>query len=374
MFTRMVVTGDLLRPRQNGRDGWDSGTSQHIAWLWSLIAQPAKLAGCDASMLSWNPGLDSRHGVFFDTPRLYQAAGEELGYEGWTRLISSEAFPGSPASEMILDHVADALVVGYEMPDAQIAALARAQVPFIDVVLHPVRFFDDLIFALRSNVPAIHEALVQTALSPSQIQQQAALIRAKSAWLPRPEPALPPGTALIVGQMEKDRSLARKGGGFHDLSDHLARLHELCADHPKVLFKPHPYMKGENTVCRQAVRKLPTVQHTTINFYLLMCQTEVEHVVALNSSCLIEAPYFGKSSEALIPFLYDFDNAAPRGDGNPGAPVPQNGTWIEPGFWHRVLTGEKTAETASPVLAPANRLRRSMNADWGYGFIEKVVA
>ena len=65
---------------------------------------------------------------------------------------------------------------------------------------------------------------------------------------------------------------------------------------------------------------------------------------------------------------------APQGDGNPGSPLPLNGTWIEPAFWHRVLTGETTAVPASPALIPANRLRRSMNADWGYGFIEKVVA
>jgi hypothetical protein len=375
MFTRMVVTGDLLRPRPSGRGGWDSATGQHISWLWSLIMGPAKLAGCDASMLAWDAGIDSRHGVFFDTPRLYKAAGEELGVDGWARLIGSETFPDSPASEMILDHVADALVVGYEMPDAQIATLARAQVPFIDVILHPVRFLDDLVFALRTNVPAIHEVLRQTALSPSRIHQQVALIRAKSTWLGRPEPSLPPGTALIVGQVGTDRALAKKEGGFHDLGEHLARLHQLCADHPKVLFKPHPYVPGDNTTCRQAIKKLPTIQSTTINFYHLMCQSEVEHVVALNSSCLVEAPYFGKTSEALVPFLYDFDNDAPQGDGLPGAAVPQMGSWIEPAFWHRVLTGEATTDSVSPMMPiPANRLRRSMNADWGYSFIEKVVA
>lgn len=372
MYTRMVVTGDLWRPFLINRR-WESATYRNIRWLWSLISGPARLAGCDSSMLAWDPGMDPRQGIFFDTPRLYQALGEEISMPGWARLAGSSTLVDSPASEMLLEHVADALVVGYEMSDSQVDILAAAQVPFIDIILHPVRFLDDLVFAMRTNVPAIHEVLRQMAVSESEIRQKAALIRAKVAWMARPEPPLAPGTALVVGQVPADRALARKDGTFHELDEHLARLHQLCTDHPKVLYKAHPLATGDNTAGNQAMKKLPTVQHTTINFYHLMCQSEVEHVVALNSSCLIEAPYFDKSSEALIPFLYNFDEGVPRGDGRPGAAVPLNGNWIEPDFWRRVLTGESKTERPMEA-APANRLRRTMNADWGYGFIEKVVA
>jgi hypothetical protein len=185
----------------------------------------------------------------------------------------------------------------------------------------------------------------------------------------------PPGTALILGQVETDRAVAKSDGSFHTLGDHLARLHELCCDHPKVLFKAHPYVQDRNKPpCRETIRKLPAIQMIDGNFYHLLCQPEIVRIVALNSSGLIEAPYFGKTAEALIPFLYDFGEAPPQGKGWPGAAMPQRGSWIEPWFWQSVLAGDAHAPEAATARGPANRLRRTMNADWGYSYIERVIS
>ncbi|MGI4943945.1 MAG: hypothetical protein ACRYHQ_25865, partial [Janthinobacterium lividum] len=66
-----------------------------------------------------------------------------------------------------------------------------------------------------------------------------------------------------------------------------------------------------------------------------------------------------------------YGEEGPAGDGRPGQPVPQDGHWTSAAFWRELLHGERAGVATGRV---ANRLRRSMNADWGYGFIEKVVA
>lgn len=373
-FSRVVVTGDLLRPFPVGGE-WESATWKNIRWLHAVLGPALRANGHQATTLAWDDRGPTGVCHHFDTPSLYRRLGSGCSTDAWAHLAQRPAAPAELV-EAMREPVTDALVIGYEMPTVMVDALRQLGRPFIDVVLHPLRFLPDLVFALRTNVPTYHRFIQSRRLRDSVVAQQAGLIQAKAAWMNRPVALLPPGSVLLLGQVAGDRAMVKPAGGFASLEEHLDRLHALCCEHPCVLFKPHPY-EAEGTGARRAVGRLPAIIHTDANFYHLLAQPEIEGVVALNSSGLVEARAFGRWSESLIPALYDFDSGHPPTGTGAGAPIAQTPDWIEPGFWRGLLSGKEapppTDDGAQPTWAP-NRLRRSMNADWGYSFIEKVIA
>lgn len=387
-FERIVITGDLMRPFPLG-DAWISATSKNIRWLRHVLNPALQSTGLPISMLAWDERMQRHEGRCFDAPvvasRLIEgSAGDALNptrsLEAWAAWTERRPVDAG-FIEALAPEVEGALVIGYEMPPALIDALQTLGRPFVDVVLHPVRFMPDLIFALRTNVAHWHEMFLRHRLQESAIVQQASLIAAKAAWMAPPE-SLTPGSALVLGQVGIDRAVV-SGGRFVSLADHLPTLHALCVDHPLVLFKPHPYGVGQDRSA-QAVAAFPAIRRTQANFYHLVAQPEIETVVALNSSGLHEARYFGKEARGLIAPLHDFDALRPPCEPVAGDPVAQTQDWLRSDFWAECLLSEPSRAPSSPTPGVSNspslaeqtpnRLRRSMNADWGYGFIERICA
>jgi hypothetical protein len=366
-FSRVVVTGDLLRPFFVGARV-ESATWKNVRWLHGMLEAPLRASGLTARMLAWDERGAPETTAFFDTPSLYDALGLDLDLASWAALCADGRTPQALV-EMLAPQVEDALVIGYELPPPLIAALERLGRPVVDLILHPVRFMPDLIFALRTNVPAWDAWLRARRLDEAAIAERAGHIRAKAAWMAAPMP-LPPGTALVLGQVASDRAMIQADGGFASLERHCAFLHELCCRHPRVLFRPHPYAAPDDP-CERAIARLPAIRRTDANFYHLLAQPELTTVVALNSSGLIEARHFGRESINLMPWLYDFDACAPAADGRTGTPVPLSSAWATAAFWRGLLQDDAQA---SPAPLPDHTLRRAMNADWGYGFIERICA
>jgi len=367
-FSRLVITGDLLRPYPV-EDGWESATWKNIRWLSALLRPLLPEAAPAPTALAWDALMPSGAGAFFDTPAVYDALGETIGLDSWARLAQRPTAPDALV-EALREPLRDALVIGYELPPVLLDALRQLQRPVIDLILHPLRFLPDLVFAMRTNVPAFHEVLTGHALAPREVSRQVGLIQAKAAWLAPPAP-MPPGTALVLGQVASDRAMVQADGGFAQLDDHLAELHRLCREHPLVLYKPHPYAVP-GAAGQRFLQQLPCIATTSANLYHLLAQPELDTVLALNSSGLVEARAFGQRAVNLVPFLYDFDSPEAPGAGHMGGPVTLSPAWTEPGFWQAMLTGEAWAPPAT-AWTP-NRLRRSMNADWGYQFVEQVCA
>lgn len=366
--SRIVITGDLLRPFPV-EDGWEGATWKNIRWLSALLRPLLPDTAPAPTTLAWDALMPAGTGALFDTPALYDALGEPLNLQSWARLAQRDTAPDALV-EALREPLQGALVIGYELPPVLLDAFRQLQLPVIDLILHPLRFLPDLVFAMRTNVPAFHQVLQGHALDPSEVTRQVGLIQAKAAWMPPPEP-MPPGTALLLGQVASDRAMVQADGRFARLEDHLGELHRLCAEHPLVLFKPHPYA-AHDPAAHAVLQQLPCIVRTSANFYHLLAQPELDAVMALNSSGLVEARAFGRRAHQLVPFLYDFDSSQTPADGHLGSPVALSPAWTEPGFW-RALLGGDTATPPRPAWVP-NRLRRSMNADWGYQFMEQVCA
>ncbi len=372
MFSKIVISGDILRPFHIGKSV-ESATWKNIRWLQAILTPVLRQNDIKISTLSWDEKLFLPEEQYFDTPSLYEDLSLPLNVDSWAKLSVQKNAPEALITKLH-DYFHDALVVGYEMPDVLLAALYQLNTPFIDIVLHPIRFLPDLVFSFRSNVPEFYDVFEKCRLSENAIASQAGMILAKSAWMPKISD-IPPGSVIVLDQVCIDRALIQKNGTFTSLYNHLDYLHQLCSEHPRVFFKPHPYNTDRKSIS-EIIQKLPVIIETNINFYYLLSQPEIEGTVALNSSGLFESRAFGKWGENLIPHLYDYYSTQLPVDGNVGYLVPQNSMWLTNKFWQSLLNGvevEFNNKNEFSDFFRSNILRRTMNADWGYGFIENIV-
>ncbi len=365
---RLALTADLLRPYRVGST-WESGTWKHVRWLDGIVGTAARLAGWNVTTVSWDAGLLHNH-HYFHTPDLFESAGLPLTTEGWGQFL---------ALKTVSDEIADALVtpfrgttvIGYEMPDLLCNLFDQAGIAVIDLILHPIRFLDDVIFAARTNRASIHRILLQNMFDLSESVVRAGFIKSKASFM-KPM-SLKPGTTLVLGQVPDDRAaLDLETGTFSHLGEYLPDLIELAVRSSMMLFKPHPYDQPFSAT-RQAMAGLGGVTLTNANLYQLLAQPEIDSVCALNSSGLVEAGLFGKRTIALRPPLYRFGAGAPDDSGGFGDAVPQNAGWYSPLMWQSLLPGNKEL----PELPPRqekDRLRRALNADWGFNEIDRIVA
>lgn len=371
MFSKVIISGDILRPFLTG-SFYQSATKKNIHWLKALLKNSLLKCNMDVSALSWDEDL-SGNDLFFDTPDLYQKLGIPLNREGWARLASSDVVPDE-LLESLREPLNQALVIGYELPKVITHALTMLGTPFIDVVLHPMRFLPDLLFSFRTNVAEFHQKFKNHVFDSSYIEQQVSLLQAKNAWMSKPAGlTIPAGSAIILEQVSDDMAVVQNNGRFARLEDHIPRLHQIISEHPAVFIKPHPYTLDKKSISR-ITSAFPVTQLCNTNFYHLMMQPEIEKVIALNSSGLIEAVAFGKEAENLIPFKFCHAEDFLPEKGEPGSLIPLNDSWLQPQFWRELFDGENRAVvmTRQAIWQP-NRLRHAMNADWGYQLISNTV-
>jgi hypothetical protein len=263
-------------------------------------------------------------------------------------------------------------VIGVELPDVLHGVLSRRGIPLLDLVSHPIRFMDDILLGFRTNDAEVHAALLRHRYDLDRAVPFANLHRAKAAWMPPLD--LPGGAALITGQVATDKAvICRRTGRHLSLRDFIDRIFGICEEHPAVLFKPHPY-QGPDCPSRRVIESFKSIRLVTENFYYLMGQEPITDVYAISSGTVAEAPYFGKRGHAFAEPLYLFGDRPPA-DGGVGECVPLLDDLLSPAFWAEALRPLAATRDGTPEGPPArpSRLRRSLNADWDYAFMDATV-
>lgn len=360
---RIVFTVDILRPFAIS-SGWESATWKNVRWLKHLIGwQVDKATQLPQTFVSWE-----KNG--FNTASIYQALNLPIHYDTWAAIFYEENIPAH-VEEALTAPFKNACVIGCEIPDIMQMAFTRQQIPYIDIVSHPVRFLDDLLFAFRTNDMRIHKHLLKHQMTVDDYcKPKANLIRAKAAWMPAFN--FPEGTALITGQVATDKALiCRDKKRFVSFNDYLEKIFQICATHPLVLFKPHPY---QNSQCpsRRIIEAISSVKFIHHNFYHLVSQDSITDVYAINSGTVMEATYFGSKGHRLGNALYTFTD---QNEQSLGKCVPVDHAFLSPAFWADILQDCVPVQTQLPKgpEARASLLRRSLNADWDYGYIDEII-
>ncbi|MXP50394.1 hypothetical protein FD733_16700 [Pantoea sp. Eser] len=163
MFSKIIISGDILRPFP-GDAFYQSATKKNIRWLHALLKYPLQQCNMQVSTLAWDEDLGCNNN-FFDTPELYQQMGMPLNCDSWARIVSSDDVPEA-LLEKLREQVNQALVIGYEMPAVITNALKMLGTPFIDILLHPLRFYLTWYFRF---VLTLHITVKNLKVSPSTL-------------------------------------------------------------------------------------------------------------------------------------------------------------------------------------------------------------
>lgn len=357
MIQGAIVVGDLLRPDVSGRPG---GADRQTLWLWNAIKRQLHLA-CR---------LPVERLTTTDVPALC----------GWIESLRSPAdadaywasiYHRLPCAEsldrLVTERLRRRFCVGYELPPWLVRLLEAHAVPYIDLRLHPVRFMDDLLFAVRASCPDTQAELLSMAVAESEVLATAGLREAMCRYIS--EARVPDDTLMVVGQRRFD-STQIVDGDFFDAYRMTSEIHALCARYAGVVLKPHPLDRHHSLLEVAAAAPTRVLGVINDNAYRMMALPQIGAILTVNSGVAYEAPYFGKRVHTLAPLQMRlaWRGAAP----DAAVHASLDDVALTPDFWRSVLAPH------TPVSAPdgmrlrpkPNRLRIALDSFWNFQEID----
>jgi hypothetical protein len=263
---------------------------------------------------------------------------------------------------MIRRRLSGRFCVGYELPPWLIATLDRAALPYIDIRLHPIRFLDDLLFAVRAADPALQARLAPLALPSAAPHVAAGLLGAMGRYISQAR--IPRGTLLVAGQRRFD-STQIADGGFFDAAPHADSIHRICQQYKAIVLKPHPHDPRHTLLEVAAGAPARVLGVLSDNAYRLLAQPEIEAVLTVNSGLGLEAPFFGKQVHTLLPYSISL---AWQDTPESGSHLGIGDTVLVPDFWRLVLGDHVRVSASDGYRLPAkpNRLRIALDSFWNF--------
>lgn len=230
-------------------------------------------------------------------------------------------------------------VICSAMPPCFKAVFNALNIPWLDIVLHSVRYLENLMHSFSSNVPEIHAFLEKESIKPYYLEAAAAhetaryVINTQHAdfWLPE-------NTALIVGRNNPIPSCDANGKEFSFISAK-EKLIGLLGQYQRV-FSVADISQEETTLFKSlGVVCLPDPRYVKFrNHYMLLTHPSVKRVIGRSEEDGYEAVLFGKTYEQW---------ACPASRQNTTWPIYEKP--FTAGFWHALV-----ASFAQPLVgAPA---------------------
>lgn len=357
MITGITVIGDMLRPTGTGLPG---GADGPIGWLFNAVRRQIGLAcGLPVSIVSTRHRPEWHAWLTAERTREDSALFWAARYDS---LPERAAF-----ARMILPHLHGRFCAGYELPPYLTAILDHEDIPYVDIRVHPVRFMDDLMFAVRPSDAGTRHELLAAAVPESEVTITAGLREAMCRMIS--DSTLPNDTLLVLGQRPMD-STQILNGRFFDAADQADRLAVLCARHRAVALKPHPQEPSHSLLSATAGLAPNVIGVVGDNLYRLLATPQIGAVLTVNSSAAYEAPYFSKPVYHLAPLPV---HLAWRGDDPAdGQHISLNDRVLTVDFWRTVLSPHTAVSRTDGLLLPPkpNRLRIALDSFWNFQEID----
>ena len=343
---KIIITGDVLRPCPVSLR---SNQTENIMWFAHTIRYPLDLILTDTciDVLVWGKGVND-----FRTDEFYRMNELKISADSWAKLYDADL--SESANAYMHEVFENTVVVGFELPNTFKNFFEKHKITFIDFSVDPVRFMDDLLFGILSNIDDTKSRVSKYTMHKDLFYINAGV---HLAMLSRVQKLpLEQNSCLLIGQTEIDKVLI-KNGNYVSLLDYSEEITTLQDKYRKIYFKPHPYATNKKKI----IEKLYSYGIKTIeeNVYYLLGHTEIKHVAGICSSVLHEAKYFMKSSQYFkSDHQYDY--------------LTIDHCILNPSFWHDLLDSIlETKEYHGPLLPfKPNRFRNSIGRYWGYDYLE----
>jgi hypothetical protein len=359
----VTVLGDFLRPDGRGHPG---GVDRPVAWLCTAVRRQIGLAAAlPVHLLTPTACPDLADWLSALRPA---ASADDLWAASFADMREADGGAwGEAIQHRVLSRLRGQFCVGYEMPPYLVRLLDRAAIPWLDIRLHPIRFMDDLLFAVRAAHPRTQTALAALAVPESEVIATAALREAMCQLIG--EATVPHGTLVVLGQRRYDCTQI-VDGRFFEAADHRADIAEICRRHRAVMLKAHPHDEDHSLlrVARDVAANLFGMVND--NLYRILAMPEVTAVLSVSSSAAYEARYFGKTVYTLgrLPIRLGWRGAALEPDRH----AALDDIVLSVDFWRRVLAPHAAVSAMDGMrLAPKpNRLRIALDSFWNFQQID----
>ena len=361
---RIIITSDLFRPLiTNGQIG-PFHTKRINKYYYFLELQLRLATGLPIERL--NAPFTT-----FDPVQFYKLCGLTcMSEENWFKLYDIKEVP----QEAILYYgkfIHKSLVIYHEAPNFITKIHEQLSIPFIDMLVHPVRFMDDHLWAMASNVQLISNNIRRYSVDTNLFYFGANCIKAICAQDPLP---IDINSALLVGQTLVDISVFDKTKNL-TIFDFEQEITELGDTYEKVYFRPHPYQQGDKKV-KNFISSFRNIEFTTNNTYRFLGHDNIEEVVAISSSVLQEAMFFGKKIRYLHKNPKKYEYSRDLSDGSYKYSAITSDVFMTPHFWHDILTGIIPTVTHCPpfqINSIPNRVRSTFNDYWAFTELDPIV-
>lgn len=346
----VLVTSDFLRVLPGVRYATSGSQNKQARWLASLLA-PAlvEALGSLPEVLQWEESeLDSNRGRdFFE---FYAQRGQDASCESWMQLYN--ASPTEADVEFFRNVFGEKFVVGFELSPFQVKILEELDLPYLSLAIHPVRFMQDYLFQVDTNISGL-SILDVVECTTDQIrnraQQLTALYGASGSTM------VPEDSALLCGQVEVDASLIHKEK-LLSLYHFLPEIEEISNRFGTVLFKPHPYATDVRNQLN-ILRRFPNIQLTNADIYPLIANKNISVVSAISSSTLVEALHFGRDAIGFHP-----------GWRTKAGFKAYSADLLRPAFWNELVKARKSKSKLAGDIAQKTSwdgiLKSSLGVSW----------
>jgi hypothetical protein len=357
----VTILCDILRPDGRGNPG---GADRPAAWLHNAIKrQIARASHLPATLLA--PSIAPDLARFCAAQRPATQA-DAFWASAYTRLP-----PDAPWSATLQQHLLsvlrDQFCIGYELPPYLTGLLDQHAIPYIDIRLHPIRFMDDLLFAVRASHPATRANLSALAIPEAEVIITAGLREAMCQFIS--QAAIPANTLLVLGQRPYD-STQIVAGNFFDAATRRPQIAAIRARHAAIVLKPHPHEPQHSLLTIAAGLGGAVLGPVNDNLYRLLSMPEITAILTVSSSVAYEAPYFGKTVHTLADLPI---RLAWRGDAiDPDTHASLDDIVLSIDFWRDVLAPhtETTAPDGVRLPPKPNRLRIALDSFWNFNEID----
>lgn len=323
MLSKIFLCCDFLMTRTETQ-------RYHLRWFSTILNTPLKraLRVKPDDFLSDHLDTFSRREFFARSGIILNETDSHFHFN--TDVISESSL------QLIKTTLDGALLIGYELSEETRCILTRANIAYIDIWLHPIRFLDDNFFAFHSNIESINNELKKFHLNDDVYSLYADKLKIQSymgwdKYKNSLDNVLKAKSALFVGQTLTDKAVCRDGTMLNVLN-FKKEFTELTKQYSHVYFSRHPMIKGDDAAQLDFVLSHDNTSITTEAGYKLLCTESIVHITGVSSSLMYESKFFGKSYSYLFkPALDIFDTQNQIGYYSIFSKLHA------PTFWHTIL-------------------------------------
>ena len=215
---------------------------------------------------------------------------------------------GAPSWDYFLSFFGpDTLFVASEFGMDLREKLTELGIRYVNFWFHPYKLLNDAFFMVGTNASDLFRKLETYRVSSARLrfyaEYYAELVRRRHFLDDLP---IADNCCVFAGQTYQDKSVST-GSRFLNITDYADKVHDLARTYSKVYYVPHP-SAGPNEAVDAFLAATSGVEVLKdVPTYYLLASPKVKKVVALSSSVLYEAQFFGKETEYLFRPIFRID-------------------------------------------------------------------